>query len=985
MKKFFANNKVTLLDITGMFLLIILFFFYNLFSFNAGSGSMKPIGASVGYMTVPGKQDAYTIIDNGKGRVLGVNDGKVTYQILVGGDEQTFYQAENICVDPTDNSVYIQSVDWDESGYLLGSERVLHFDSKGKYISTPYIRKYVPEDEVNQHRVFDPKIIDGKLYVVYADDIGVSQYRVDADGVVQTAFFEYDDAWIYFQNYCQIADGEIYGVDKTGHIQYFHDGSYRTVYDFDKSSKEVIFFVDVDADGEIYYTDIYNGRVCRVISQSESEVVSDVRDFYPEGTFTPGSDQMITVRTYLAENGIHIGFMLNNRVIIMDHEGNILTDVTEISLGDHFIIRGMVYNCILFLGAIIIIYFLLRVLFIVIVVRPQVKPIWKVEIGFAVFAVLMTFAILSNMSSLFGSNYMESLAQRLTDIAISGSNIINHNWIKGVDDMSDFMNEDYTKIANAMHLMTTSEHEYDRRYGAEIEVLGDDGRAYCLAYTDNSIGVYYPMDESAKLELENIYQNKHSVYNLSQVAAGGTFIYGRAPIFDEEGNVTAVLSMALDSYKERARLMSMVTSVIINVLLMVIIIMFLINEGFAMVGESNTYISGKGATIMGRKIPMHALRIAAFGVSFVLNMTSSFLSVYTSGFWTEKLGISQSLAGAIPLFANGAFTALSALFCPTLLGSIGFLGVTAIGVACSGLGDLLAGLSNSYISIVLALLLNGLGFGILINVISITVGRIDDEDDRKNGYAQFNAGCISGINCGMIAGSMLVSIVRYNQVFFVTSALWISLIGIFIYLNKHIMPVKKQENTERRSTGKISLQAVVYAMFITFPYAIAGSFMYFYLPIFINSMGYSEEYVSILMMIYAVCGIFLGKALTNIMWKMLNRWSVFAAILMAMAAWMIIVCFPTLNMVAMAMLLIGISFSFGLNVAMNAYLEGKDVAVMRQEDAVGIYEFSSRAGQCLSSIICGLMMGAGIVYGMGIFSIISVVLFLMYILIYRDK
>ena len=146
----------------------------------------------------------------------------------------------------------------------------------------------------------------------------------------------------------------------------------------------------------------------------------------------------------------------------------------------------------------------------------------------------------------------------------------------------------------------------------------------------------------------------------------------------------------------------------ISAVLSIIVIMFLINETFSLADGKKKYEEGTKITISGSVVPVYMLRLAAFGVCFVLNMTSSFLSVYTSSFWSKGLGISEAMAGAVPLFANGVFSALSALVCPRLMEKAGFRRLAAAGILCSGAGDLLAGLSRGYPSIVLALLLNGL-------------------------------------------------------------------------------------------------------------------------------------------------------------------------------------------------------------------------------------------------------------------------------------
>ncbi len=985
MKRILAANRVLLFDILGGLALLFILLIFTIFGLSLSDTSFRPVTPSIGYMLVPESKDSFIMIDSGKSRVMGVRDGKLEFELLVGSTETTFYQAENLCIDPSDGSFYVHSVDWDSSGYLLASERILHFDSNGKYLSTPYTKRYTPEDEVNQHRLFDPQIINGKLYVVYADEDSICQLRIENGKEIRTAEYRYKDAWIYFQNYKQTVKGELYGVDKRGAIIYFTPELTRTVYNYDRDSHEVIYFVEADVFGNVYYTDIYNGRICRIVSPTESTTLVDVKDLYGDREFYPGQDQMTTIKLGADGKRTLLGFMLNERALITDTLSTQLQECDSIHLGSKIMLKAVLVILMLVPACLLLLYFLLRCAMVLVIVRPRFKFIWKLEIGFAVFALLLTFFILSISGTMFGRNYMQALGDKITDIAIAGSNSIDSDLIDGIDEMSDFMDDDYRRLSDILYRMTTENHGYLSRYGAEIEILDDDGRAYCIAYVDNSIGVYYPLDSGTKEDLKHIYSSRSSLSNLDQLSAGGTFIYGRAPILDKDGNVLAVLAIAQDSYREQEKLASVTRHIMISIILFVIIIMFMINEGFVLTQGLTDYRAGRCSTIYGKRVPMHAMRIAAFGISFVLNMTSSFLSVYTSSFWSESLGISPSMAGAIPLFANGVFTALSALFCPFLLSKLGFMGVTAIGVACSGCGDLLAGLSQGYTSIVMALLLNGLGFGILINTISITIGRVDGENDRKNGYAQFNAGCISGINCGMIFGSVLVSVIRYNQVFFVTTALWITLIFIFIYLRAFIPPVDESRKRVRiHGQLNISMQSILYAAMIAFPYAVAGSFMYFYLPLFVTSMGYSEEYVSILMMIYAACGIFLGKVLTDIMWEKFRKWSVLFAIVLAMVAWMIIASSTSIDVVAMAMVLIGISFSFGLNVTMSAYLSQKGVVGMNQDDAVGIYEFSSRAGQCLSSIICGLMMGAGIVFGMGVFSILSIVMFLLYEIIYRN-
>jgi len=96
---------------------------------------------------------------------------------------------------------------------------------------------------------------------------------------------------------------------------------------------------------------------------------------------------------------------------------------------------------------------------------------------------------------------------------------------------------------------------------------------------------------------------------------------------------------------------------------------------------------------------------------------------------------------------------------------------------------------------------------------------------------------------------------------------------------------------------------------------------------------------------------------------------------LALSGWEIIALYPALSMVALAMFFIGVSFSFGVNVMMNAFLSQRGVAQMGQDMAVGVYEFASRTGQCVSPLVCSALMGMGFAYGIGVFAAGCIVLY----------
>lgn len=988
MKSFSGRTQRLKLNILAAFLLVagvvgLLF---------TGREHLKPplsrCMTDVGYMSVYGGNDTYYAIDGGKGRVIKLENGGFAFEIKGAGNAKSFYQAEDICVNESDGSFYVQSVDWDESGFLLASERILHFDTNGKYIDTVYQINYEQKDEVNKHRLFDIEYDSDGLKFLYVDEKNIYWYRINENGSEKIATFEYDRALTMFQNFTQDGNNAVLGVDKRGKIIRFSNKGVEKIYQTPSGNNEVLYSVALDNEHGVYFVDIYNFELKKVTSVSSTEVVTSSSELM-DREFAPGEGQLLAVRINDSAEGRVFAAMVDGHIVSMDGQGNVILCEDEFTPVSQLIIKRVAAWTFLIVSLIAAVYFILMVVMQIYANRYKIAPSTQIEAAMALFAIIITMGTIAQTSVSFRENFINNIGQNLEVVAVIGSGEIKEEWISAVNSASDYMNEPYKRMSDYLYRLTTEKHNYDSRYGAEIDIIDSDGRAYSIVFPDNSIGAYFPKEASSKAEIEEVYKHRQAFVSYSSLEAGGSFIYGRAPIFNDEGEVIAVLSIGQDSLKVNLMLEEITKRISLNIILIVIVLMFLVNEIFAYVSERKKFKSTRPEdfTCIGdKKIPVQMLRICAFSVSFVLNMTSSFLSVYTSSFWDESLGIPESLAGAIPLFANNIFVALSALFCPWVQSKVGFRTLTLIGGLCSLSGDFLAGLSVNYISIVLALLLNGLGFGILINSVSIAVGTIDGDEKRQSALTKYNAGCVSGINCGMIAGSFLAGAVAYNQVFFVTTALWAAQLFLFIYLGRFI--TKKPAppvQTYNRKTFLFPPSGLCYVFMVSLPYAIMGGFLYFYIPIYASAQGYNEKYVSLLMMIYAACGILLGGNITKLMWKWFDNKSIVVAVAQALLAWIIIAQFKNIWMVSLGVLILGLSFCYGTNVAVEAFLNIKGMERISEDNAMSVYNFSQNMGQSISSIVCGEIMAVGMFKGMGVFAIITAVLTTFYFVVVRRK
>lgn len=958
-------------------------------------------GLEAAYMIVQGSGDRYYTVDNGKSRIFVVEGDRI--QNVLSSNSGDFYQVEKVFTDPADDSFYVQSVNWDESGYLLESETILHYSSSGRMLGTALTISYEPSDEVNKHRVFDPRILDGKLTFIYADDREIRQQVAEADGSIQTVqTYDCGDAWVYMQNFAQRTVGDFYGIHKTGEIWHYESGEKKLFFSLEngkpkKNTKiqgnseakendgmQVLYALDVSADGTVYYTDLYHASVQKVTGTHRSETVVDAASL--AGKSAASVDDRLYTVTASGSGGTSLCTTADNVAVTFEPDGTVTRRTGQFQYDLSMSAWSIGQLVIWLAGAVCFVFVLIRAVALACFNFKNLSLILKIEIILLPVIIGVATGVAGGILRPIQQIYNDTLMGNLKNIALVGSGEFEEQWLESTRASSGFMNADYTAMSELLHRLTTDKHDYDNRYGAEVDCVDADGRAYAVVFTDNSIGTYYPLDESNEEAVKEIYQTKKAVVSMPATESGGTFIYGRAPILDADGNVIAVFSVAQDSYSIQQSFSTAIRNIFINVLLAVVVLMFLLNEFFVTLQEK-TQAEKKSSdvpSIAGKPVPVHILRLCAFGISFVLNMTSSFLSVYTSGFWTEGLGISQALAGAFPLFANSLFVTVSALFVPTLHEKIGFRFTVVVGIVCSCGGDFLAGISGNYISIVLALLLNGLGFGLLMNSISISIGRMEPKEKSQTAFSNFNAGCIAGINSGMIVGSFLAGVVSYNRIFYVTSVLWALLGILFAYASKFI-PGRAVGLQKKKTNRHISWRSLMYNILLVLPYAIIGSFIYYYIPIYTSNLGYSEKYCSVLMVLYAFCGILLSTSLSRVIWEKMKKWSVYLAIVMALAAWLLIAASASMTFAVIAMLILGISFSFGLNVLVFTFMSDASDQGVDGEDAMSVYNFFNSAGQTVSSVVCGLILGFGMLRGMIYFSVCCVVFMIIYGLLAGGK
>lgn len=97
----------------------------------------------------------------------------------------------------------------------------------------------------------------------------------------------------------------------------------------------------------------------------------------------------------------------------------------------------------------------------------------------------------------------------------------------------------------------------------------------------HSIGAYYPLDEGEAKEAKKVYLTGEQYINDGKQDATGSYVYVKAPVKDRAGRVIGIIEIGMVSDTLSGMIDSMRTRIMVEIILMVIIAVFLLNEGLA--------------------------------------------------------------------------------------------------------------------------------------------------------------------------------------------------------------------------------------------------------------------------------------------------------------------------------------------------------------------------------------------------------------------
>lgn len=936
-------------DILPVLIAVLLLAFCVRFRMPLAEAFSTKTQITLGYSARKGPDGLFYVLDNGHERLICFDaEGTVRFSIEDPSDQKSrLLYIDDFCV--TREGVYLSASEWQEMA--LAREAILQYDVNGNYVRTVTARDYT-ENRTDKHRFYGISKADGRLRYIecLADAVrngGVTIPYQNAFNAVSDAVF---------------VGGDVYILDKDGTVRVFREGETDGSIVYSPSQhadKDAVWYrIEADGEGNLYFTDIKKRAVhrIRIVDQEDQEnQEKGIRETLYEDTdsLTVGITEKGAL-LLLEEDGLHVVSKNGNQKVY-----------AELARRQRTILFQAAWLLALALLGILMTYLLAKLVYAFIRKKhstPQVISFWVIGAVTVVAGLLCGMLMRS-----FAESYREKILEQVESAAYMVANQIQGEDIEQIEAAGGFGGDAYKRLCAVMAESFPMEIAFYRQiYCNILKYPKDGGRGYAVAYLDQSVGAYFPLDEVEHAELERVHDTRRAVWNDAVADISGTYLSVKVPVYNAAGEVSGAVAVGVETYVITDTLRALLTRILLSSVVLLLLVWLVSME---VMSFANNYGFYKQNIAAGDKevLPGHLIRLLVFLVFAAYNMAATFLPVYLmrrTEIFPESV---REMAGALPITVNIFLIGLMSLFCARLVKQFGIRRMMAFSAVCSLCGNLLICFSAGFFEICAGLVLDGIGVGMITNGVYVMLTYIKQETDRVWGLTIYNGASLSGINFGMMSGSLLAVMAGQQVVFGIVALVWAVMFLLTGYMTRQMENIiRVSADTQAENKGRkhqtarfvCSRPVLGFAALIQNPYIVFGSFVFYFVPLFCDSQGYGEDVCSILIMLYSQIAVLGTECLTRWFGKMLGDHAMYAALGTNIAALAVYAVFPNLTGMIAALALMGFSAAYGKPVQQNYFLGLERVRQYGEDKAMGIYNFSENIGESLGPVVFGRLMSS---------------------------
>ncbi len=951
-EKYFSASKSQKLDfIIGLVILVIFYFCWGFYMPISETGKYTQ-EIELGYNVKQDERGLYYVVDSGHSRLMCFDENSNIKSLInnVSDGESTGLYIDDFAVD--NGLMYLSASEWD--GMLLSKEVILVFD-KEKYVRTITARDY-SKDTINKHRFHGITVSNNILRYVEAEKTMIAIHNInletDEDTVSHVGYF---DAYNSISS-CVFNGETLYILNKSGIINSISKENVERVYStkWQNEAERVPYSMAVSKDGEIYFIDIRGKSIVKVdVAGKSTKNLLEQTD-------------SLTVNVANEGNGFLLVGSDGVKVISEAEQKTFLT----LNENDNQIIFKTIYTVIVLILGILLLILIYRLS--IITLKKKFTTVNLIALTILSLVFVVSAVVCKMQIDKFSETYRHEIMAQLENSAYILVNQIPRGILNEINSAEDFDNEAYSMLCQTMEKAFPLNVDINRQIYCNILRLDKNGeQAYAIAYLDRSIGVYFPLLDSAETEeVKRLYQENSNtkgslphIWNLGVADASGEYISLKVPIYGNN-EIEGIVSLGTDISFIQAQ----INEITFQMVLSAIIILMLVWLG---VSEAVAWFEGKQifdtALEKGKSdaLPSHFIRLLIFTIFICVNLTSTFLPVWIIRNSGEFQGAELEFMASLPFTVNIFVMGLMSLITPTLIKHLGLRHLLTISSITALYGNLIMFLvPSSYAIIFFGLTMDGIGVGLVTNATYVLLTYIKDEDDKQRGFNVYNIASLTGSNFGMMLGSVLAVLFNQRVTFFIVALIWLSLMitsNIILGQLKNLLESNQEEEEEQSgsiSFGRFLVNKPVMSFFILIqnPYILFNGFIFFFVPMFCEGHGYNEIIVSMLMMLYSEVAVMSDNNLSERMEKLRSHKGMYVAYFLNVAAVLIFAFTNNILGIILAMTIMGIAAGFGKPLQQTWFLKQKPVQQYGEDKAMGVYNFTENIGESLGPMVFSRIM-----------------------------
>ena len=933
-KEYIALRRFDRKDIILIIITSLLLIFCLVFKMSFSEATSLRDTLDLPYQTEQ-TDDGYITTDSGHARLISFgDDGTIRFSLEnIKTENGDFSYIDDIYAD--DTGIYVSACIWDEM--TVASEAVIHLNHNGNYIETLHLSDHSNEER-GKRSIYGLSVQNGSVFFAECRENEI---------VINDTSIPYNNA-INAVSDVLFSEDNVFVLDKSGIITKYNIGEANgdVVYSSQNDDGYIVPYKLAQYGDKIYFTDIANNEV-RLVSEKTKSSSAAANSY---GSFNVG----------FTKDG---GFILSPDDGVYVTENDEETYFSVLSKNAAEIAFQVLWLVCVVLCILSMVVLALRI--IKIVMRIKLKRVQKLSCIVLAAVAIVAVIICTLLTNSFADEYSQKIREQVEISAHTVAAQIDGDDINDIEETGGFGGTSYNRLCDIMERSFPMDIPFCRQVYCNILKIPADGSAgYAVAYLDQSVGAYYPLNEEEQDDLVTLKKTGDAVWNQNVEDVSGTYIAVKVPVTDSTGEICGAVAVGIESYVISDTIAEMMQSINLSLLVMLMLVWIVSVEIIMYIGNYGDYRREAAAKKTGT-IPWHILRILVFLIFAAYNMTASFLPAYLMHQAEIFKGALASFAGALPITINLFLIGVMSLFCNRIIKRIGFKHLLVVAALCSLLGNLIIFIFPYYYTAFAGLVLDGIGVGLGTNAVYILISCIGDISSRTRGLSIYNSAYLSGINFGMITGSLLAVTLSRQSVFLVVCISWAVLALISGLLLKKadgllgiVSSPEMQAGSGDMSTHKYVLNKKVFGFLslIQNPYIIFDSFVFYYVPLFCDINGYNESLCTLFIMIYSQTAILLSNAVTEKASRKFGARSMYIALILNIAAMAIYAITGNISGMILALIIIGVSSSFGKPIQQTYYLGLKATKAYGTDRAMGIYNFSENIGESLGpSIFAGII------------------------------